>query len=195
MLKKDARSGRQRLMDAARVAFRAESFGQSGVAAILEGAGVQAPTLYHHFGDKEGLYVEWATQELKELEPLFVALGDPAIETPAALRGFAQLLSQRLPFDLRELLRDAERLQKPESREAVLAAYLQAVYNPLYAILVRAKARGELKQEPMGLLAEAFIAGSLALGTHSWRSEQAEEGPAWWSNIFLHGCATSRPLL
>ena len=184
--------GKQRLLDAARTAFASESYGQVGVAQILEGAKVQAPTLYHHFGDKEGLYLEWACSALVEAERQLSAAMEPAHGTAESLRAFAIVLSQKLTFDLRQLLRDTERLQKPESRERILACYLQAVYNPLYAIIVRAIGRGEIRSEPIGLLAETFIAGSLALGKHGWRSsESSDEGATWWTRIFLHGCAKS----
>ncbi len=181
--------GKCRLLEAAKQAFSGNGYGQVGVAAILEGAGVQAPTLYHHFGDKEGLYLQWACSELADVELRLAPIAISAQVTEMALKDFARGLSQDLSFDLRQLLRDAERLQRPESREQVLAAYLQAVYNPLYAIIVRGISRGDIQQEPMGLLAETFIAGALALGKHGWRaSESSEEGAAWWARIFLHGC-------
>ncbi len=182
--------GKERLLEAARAAFASEAYGQVGIAQILEGARVQAPTLYHHYGDKEGLYLEWACSELATVEKLLASSSESAIDASSSLREFAIVLSQQLTFDLRQLLRDAERLQRPESRERVTAAYLQAVYNPLYVIIVRGISRGEIRPEPIGLLAETFIAGSLALGKHGWRSsESSSEGSTWWTRIFLQGCS------
>ncbi len=192
---KTATDGRARLLDAARACFCQLSYDQVGVAQILQGAGVQAPTLYHHYGDKEGLYVQWALSELAALSTKLVPTANPAFETSSALRSLALVLSTDVPFDLRQLLKDTDRLQRLESKEAVLAAYLESVYNPLYAILVRGSSRGELREEPVGLLAETFIAGALAVGKHGWRSDRSEECAAWWTNMFLHGCSTSHPLL
>lgn len=189
-MQKNAVDGRTRLLDAAARAFNVGGYDQVGVAQILQGAGVQAPTLYHHFGDKEGLYLEWACAGLAQIEDKLAPLAAGVTATAEALRAFAVTLTTDLPFDLRQLLRDAERLQKPESRERVTAAYLQAIYNPLYTILVRAIGKRDVRNEPVGLLAEAFIAGSLALGRHGWRSGTGgEEGATWWTEQFLYGCA------
>lgn len=191
-MKRSTVSGKDRLLEAAVKAFSAESYGQVGVAQILEEAGVQAPTLYHHYGDKEGLYVTWACTELAKVEARLSPISEMGGEASSALKEFASVLSQGLTFDVRQLLRDAERLQKPENKERVLGAYLQAVYNPLYAIIVRAIARNEIRREPIGLLAETFIAGALAVGKHGWRSsESSDEGAAWWTKMFLGGCGAS----
>ncbi|MFN3963501.1 MAG: TetR/AcrR family transcriptional regulator, partial [Fimbriimonadaceae bacterium] len=49
-------SGRDRLAHAAQKLFRSESYGAVSISCILEECGLKAPALYHHFGDKEGIY-------------------------------------------------------------------------------------------------------------------------------------------
>ena len=176
--------GKRRLMEAAGEAFGHLGFDQVGVAQILEGAGVQAPTLYHHYGDKEGLYVAWACLELGAVEPKFLeaaAAGDVVSALTKVAGGIATLT-----FDLRQMLKDSDRLQKSENREKLIAAYLQALYDPLYSTLVRARTRGELKNEPLAMLAEVFIAGAMAAG-RSGRRDAPEDAAGWWARMFLFG--------
>jgi AcrR family transcriptional regulator len=49
--------GRERLLDAAVRLFAAKGYGATSVRDIVRAAGVTAPALYHHFGNKEGLFL------------------------------------------------------------------------------------------------------------------------------------------
>ena len=54
-------------MTAAGKLFGTTGLSEVTVAQILDQSGVKAPTLYHHFGGKEGLYVAWACHEMLTL--------------------------------------------------------------------------------------------------------------------------------
>jgi AcrR family transcriptional regulator len=53
----DAPDGRTRLIAAAREVFGARGYGGTTVQDLLTAAGVNAPTLYHHFDGKPGLFI------------------------------------------------------------------------------------------------------------------------------------------
>lgn len=53
----DTLGGRERLFQAAISLFGAKGYAATSVRDIVRAAGVTAPTLYHHFGNKEGLYL------------------------------------------------------------------------------------------------------------------------------------------
>src|SRR5204863_8221507 len=132
---------------------------------ILERAGVQAPTLYHHFGDKESLFVAWATEVFKRIEDSVAKAARTGAPTTEALATYACTLLAQADFDLPQVLRDAPRLSKPENRERVLGAYMQAVYEPLATLLVQAVATGEFRHESLASLTDVFLGGLLALRT------------------------------
>lgn len=67
-------SGRQRLLDAARELFERKGYAATSVRKILSAAGVTAPVLYYHFGNKEGLFLEMMREPLGR----FMALLDGA---------------------------------------------------------------------------------------------------------------------
>src|SRR5262249_15718588 len=115
-------NGKQRVLDAAQRLFAEGSYGDIGGAQILEKAGVQAPTLYHDFGDKEGLVVSWAARAFQRVEEAIHANMDGDSMSDALTR-YATTLLIALDFDLPQVLRDAPRLQRSESRDKVLGAY------------------------------------------------------------------------
>ncbi|MEO8298126.1 MAG: TetR/AcrR family transcriptional regulator [Burkholderiales bacterium] len=53
---------RRRMLDAARVIFSRDGFAGASVQAILDEVGVAPPALYHHFGNKRGLFVAVADE-------------------------------------------------------------------------------------------------------------------------------------
>jgi len=50
--------GRRQILNAALSMFAHKGYAATSVREIVKAAGVTAPTLYHHFGNKEGLYLE-----------------------------------------------------------------------------------------------------------------------------------------
>lgn len=72
-------SGRTKLLDAARELLSARPDLEPSTRDLYEAAGVAAPTLYHHFGTKEGLLdvvVEQAFEEYLERKSAMVRSGD-----------------------------------------------------------------------------------------------------------------------
>ncbi len=53
----DASGGRERLLKAAMRLFASKGYAATSVRDIVSAAGVTAPSLYHHFGNKEGLFL------------------------------------------------------------------------------------------------------------------------------------------
>jgi len=183
-------SGRERLLEAAAALFRDGSFRDVSVAELTKAAGVQAPTLYHHFGDKEGLYLAWAERamvglSLKIREALIGKTG-----TRESLTAIAWALLDAEEVDLTVLLRDARREVSPKAQEKLLQLYLAAVIEPLGSVLVRGVERGKLRQEPIARMAQAFVFGVLSLHPrHSLESVPAEEAAQWFVKRFLNGFA------
>src|SRR5687767_11131980 len=105
-------SGRDRLLSAARALFGHGSYAEVSVGQVLQIAGVQAPTLYHHFGDKEGLYVSWATDAFNRIGAQLAKLPDDG-PTDEVLKAFAEVLIGA-DTDAAHILRDARRMARPE---------------------------------------------------------------------------------
>jgi TetR/AcrR family transcriptional regulator len=150
-----AMSGRERILIAARDVFARKPYAEASIAPILEAADLQAPTLYYHFGDKEGLYVTWAEEAFAHLKGIlaFRSHGDLS----DGLAAFATLYFSGANLDVGQVLRDIPSLSKESSRDAVYTAYFQSVYEPLCAILIDAMESGTLPPEPIGPIADIFL--------------------------------------
>jgi AcrR family transcriptional regulator len=118
-------------MTAASKLFAKSGLSEVTVAQILDQSGVKAPTLYHHFGGKEGLYVTWACHTLDVMDAEFKALAS----TGPTLRDFLLeagriLLSQR-SMDIMQVMRDRRWLADPDSVEQIDDALKVAVFQPI----------------------------------------------------------------
>lgn len=185
-------TGKQKVLSAAHTLFAEGSYGDIGVAQILEKAGVQAPTLYHHFGDKEGLFVAWAEETFGRIRDALNIGANPGAQTSEALRAYAAGLMGSLDFDLPQVLRDAPRLSRHESRDRVLGAYMSAVYEPLATLLVQAVATGEFRHEPLSQLTDVFLGGLLALRGSHVPVEAMQSQATWWCEAFIRAFRVMR---
>lgn len=181
-------SGRDRLIEAARVLFRGSGYREVSVSEITKTAGIQAPTLYHHFGDKEGLYSAWAESSLAGLGQHVAAGLVGKTGTRECLVAIAWSLLDYRELDLLVVLRDARRELSPKAQERVIQGYLAAVVEPLGSVLVRGVERGKLRPEPIARMAQAFVLGVLSLHpSHAMETVIPEEAAVWFTKRFLNG--------
>jgi AcrR family transcriptional regulator len=124
-------SGRRRLMTAAARLFQTTGLSEVTVAQILDHSGVKAPTLYHHFGGKEGLYVAWASQTLDVIEAEFRALAAAGHPLRVFLVEACRILLSARSMDFLQVMRDRKWLSDPESLEQVNEALSVAVFTPI----------------------------------------------------------------
>lgn len=185
----EASGTRSRLLEAAQRHFAAEGFEAAGVAAILASAGVHAPTLYYHFGDKEGLYSAACTACLADLG----AELRRAVDAPSTLREglvrATEILSDAAKLDLGLLTRDLAKLQSPANREAVTGAYLEHVHEPICGLLLRGIQSGQLRGDAIGKMAGIFIVGALAARLNLPGASLGSDA-SWWADRYLaaFGC-------
>lgn len=173
---------KDRLLEAAS-GFATLGYVEFSVAQILSRAGVQAPTLYHHFGDKEGLFVEWAVAAMEAID-----LTPNSDGFDAGLQKIAcEVRAARNP-DILQLAKDANKLDRAESRERVLDALQRCLYEPLYALLLEGMAKGRLRREPVHPAAAVFLTGAVALRSGGLLEGAGEQtGPDWWVERFVSG--------
>ena len=97
---------------------------------ILDQSGLKAPTLYHHFGGKERLYVTWVGQ----------ALGTARHDLCSTLRSYGPINDKLIayantllgqPFDLLQILRDRQILTEPDAYDKVQESVSSCLIVPL----------------------------------------------------------------
>lgn len=139
--------------------FADSEFTAVGVAKLLQAAQVQAPTLYHHFEDKEGLFVVWAELAFGDLG---IALTPSGGEGAEPLESFARTLGEWPHLHLLKALDSVKSLTRTSSQERVLRAYFDSVYEPCCMMLLSKVDEGLLTFDHLGQIAGQFLMGTLA---------------------------------
>lgn len=177
-------SGRDKLLGAAADLFSRSGYEETGVATILQLAGVKAPTLYYHFGDKEGLYLAWLQGALSELGRSLTECGEKYADVDMRLQAACQVIAGAQGCDLFQVVRDIPKLSSGERREAAMAAYLENVHEPVCAAMLAGMEQGRIAQDVPGRLAGLFVLGALAqragLPGASFGTLET-----WWPSRFL----------
>lgn len=158
------------------------------MAQLCTAAYVQPPTLYHFFGDKEGLFVAWAVDSIEKLgHDLRHGLQPPADFQDAMLHIARCLCSTDYP-DILRVQRDASALDRSESREQIVEALHRAVFEPLYAIFLVGMERKLLRTEPVRRTAVVFMAVAVAHRPGGELHEADNQtNLEWWVDRFLGG--------
>lgn len=95
-LQREGRDTRQLIVDRAAEQFALWGYSGASISGIAAAVGVSKPTLYHHFTDKEEIYVEIVTSVLADMARR-VAAAVAGIAAPAArLRVFMRVHAQYL---------------------------------------------------------------------------------------------------
>lgn len=185
--------GRSKLLRAANQRFLAQGYGETAVASILKLAGLQAPTLYYHFGDKEGLYMAWVEEALNRLGERIRAGAAPEASVEFSLMAASAALMDPAEADVVQLRRDSGLLAKAGNREKLHRMVFEAVYEPVMGILVRAASAGRVQGSSFDRMTQTFIMGALGLRpAYALQQSAAGGGPEWWAERFLAGMAPQR---
>lgn len=171
---------------------------QRGYASVAVGevaaaVGVTKPTLYYHFGDKEGLYAAVLVDLMREIGG-YIAL---VVAKPGSVR--ARLEEIALGYFLNAngtmepMLRDVAQLIGERHAAEVWRAYEEELLGPLVTLLREGTQSGEVRSLDPHMLARAFLGlldAFTARGGKSARTQVQHQGVATQTvALFLGGAA------
>ena len=119
------------ILDAARAIVLADGPRAAGVAAIAKASGAPAGTLYHRFGNRDGILAATWLRSLQRFQALaMAATAEDALETAVAMAVSAVEFARQWPDDARLLLtiRPSDLLDGPDQQ---LSATLAEMNRPL----------------------------------------------------------------
>lgn len=194
MRAKQGKSGRKRLLESAAAVFASRGYTEVGIAEILKSGEVQAPTLYHHFGDKEGLFVAWAEWAFAELGDEIESVVENFDDSVNRLVAFARSVGEQSRIDIIRTLDSGNRLERSESRDRIERAYFKCIFEPLCVTLLSAADEGRLYIDSIDKTATAFLFGALSVSErYSPPGSGADSDYRWWVLHFLHGFGKPLP--
>ena len=164
---------RRQILEGARQAFAELGYERTSVDAVAARAGVSKATVYNHFGDKKGLYIATAMEEVEAMrEGLRASLGAPEGDVEAALRQtgeklMAVLVSPPIVALYRHTLADACRF--PDVGRTWFERGPAATYDVVATYLGRWRDAGKLVLDDPRTAAIHFVQlcqGDVALRAH-----------------------------
>ncbi len=187
---------RQQVLTHARQLFMQRGFASVSVGEVAEAAGVSKPTLYYHFGDKEGLYAAMLCDVLAEVGGY---VRQVTLSTHPVRQRLYELAAGYFMYadaTMEPMLRDTSELIGPERAAQVWQAYERDFFSPLRELMREGIGCGELRERDPDVYVRAFLAlldGFTAAGGHAARSEAEHRSIAGTLiELFLDGAA-ARP--
>ncbi len=93
---------RERIIDAAQAIFARDGFVGAKMQEIADRVGIQRPSLFYHFKNKEALFVAAHEQVFAKIEPVFreslVATGDPFVQLDRVSRAVLAVMAEEPDF-------------------------------------------------------------------------------------------------
>jgi len=148
------------ILSSAEVSFLSKNYADVTMEDIAEGAGVTRGAAYHHFANKESLYVAMMQSALKEKQ----ALLQTAVASPGTCRERLRRLTQiflELPREKRDVMKLVRRdinIFKDPVRNQLVRAYQSALPEQIEIILQDGIRDGELAPADVRLLSWMYVA-------------------------------------
>ncbi len=190
-------TGRGRILREARSLFTAQGFAAVSMQQIANAASINKATLYHHFRDKEDLFVAVMAEEFGRMAigvSTAIANGGPLRDQLTRVAGyvFASLQSDfgRLVADLHEHVSERQRSE--------LRGQAVPPWDLIRDAVQRAIANGEVRDVDPDLVARLYFG---MVRSQVWWSKYDAEHPApddrlaaTISDLLLDGIGTGRPV-
>jgi AcrR family transcriptional regulator len=190
--------GRNRILHAARAMFVERGFADVSMQQIADAAGVTKATLYHHFRDKEDLFVEVVRLEHDSLGLMILDLIADAETLEEQLQRIARGVFEVGRSDFGRLAEDLRQHVSPDRakqlHDKMSATASPAPENVLRALFVQAIERGEIEPINPAVPFAAFFSMLIGMSRFSEHSDDfgsfTEEDVAMIPKILLYGIAT-----
>ncbi len=148
------------ILSSAEALFLRKNYADATMEGVAEAAGVTKGAAYHHFGNKESLYVAMMQSALKEKQALF----QTAVASPGScqerLRRFTRIFLElpRQKRDLMKLVRRDINIFKDPVRNQLVRAYQAALPEQIEIILQDGIRDGEIAPADARLLSWIYAA-------------------------------------
>ncbi len=191
------RDTRRRVLQAARGLFMQRGYADVSVGEVAVAVGVTKPTLYYHFGDKEGLYAEVICDVLIKVGGYIQSVTHADAPLRRRLYELALGYFRNADYTMEPMLRDATALLGAERSAQVWDTYERKFFQPCEALMADGVRSGELRADhDTRTLVRAFFGLLDALtsaGGHLARSDaEHQTTAAALVSLFLDGAASER---
>ncbi|GAC1449237.1 MAG: TetR/AcrR family transcriptional regulator [Ktedonobacterales bacterium] len=183
---------RNRVLLQARNLFMQRGYADVAVGEVAAAVGVTKPTLYYHFGDKEGLYTAVLCHVLNEVGGYIRQVTQTSLPLRTRLYELALGYFRHADYTLEPMLRDATELLGSARSALVWDTYEREIFGPHESLMREGVRRGELRGDgDARTLARAFLGLLDALtapGGHLARTDAEHQATsATLVSLFIDG--------
>ena len=163
-----------RILDAALAAFTENGYAATTIADVRERSGASVGSIYHHFGDKEGIAAALYVECLRDYHE---GLTDLLADAPAAEGGIRRMVGHHLQW-VRRHPAQARFLFDGREAAASAVAEIEALNRGLFAVarewLRPHQSAGEIRRMPLELLYVIVLGPSQEYARHWLRDPDAD---------------------
>jgi len=145
----DAGETRRTILRAARELFMAHGYRAVSTRQIADACGLTQPALYHHFADKQDLYVAMLREELDTLHAGLERIARRGGDVGERLRQVVRYMPAERQ-DMGQMFHDIDRELGPEARRELQESFHGSVVAPIAAIFADGLRRGLLRDPHQG---------------------------------------------
>ncbi len=145
------------ILKAARRLFMQRGFADVAVGEVAHAAGVTKPTLYYHFGDKEGLYADVLCDLMREVGGYIRSVTEADASARQRLEDLAAGYFQNADATMEPMLRDATELLGESHGQRVHVAYAREMLAPIAQLMRDGMRLGEIAEDNADFLVRAWF--------------------------------------
>jgi len=136
---------RQTIIQTAHKLFMELGYRAVSTRQIAEACGVTQPALYHHFKNKQTLYIEVILTELQKTKNSLERIIKRHKDLKECLMGIAHYILLNKPEEMHQMFRDIQQELNPESRQLISKSWFDSYVHPLAEIFEKGIQNGELR--------------------------------------------------
>ncbi|MFC4810290.1 TetR/AcrR family transcriptional regulator [Paenibacillus sp. GCM10023250] len=146
---------------------------------IADGCGLTQPALYHHFKDKQSLYVEVLRHVCEGTRQALVRIIGETASMHDCLIAVTYEMMANHPQDLGRMFRDIRHEMDAEPQRTIYAMWKDAYLDPLVSIFERGRREGRLRDiERFGVNPETSARLLMALINQSIAAQASSPAPS-----------------
>ena len=156
----EAGETRRMILRAAHRLFMEQGYRAVSTRQIAEACGLTQPALYHHFADKQELYVEVLNDELAMMRAALERIVNRSESVEDRLRQIVRFIMAHTSDDLSQMFHDIQHELEPQRREEVGRQFHVSMVAPIAAVFADGHRLGVLRTPNEGgadPLASAYL--------------------------------------
>ncbi|HZS77870.1 MAG TPA: TetR/AcrR family transcriptional regulator [Ktedonobacteraceae bacterium] len=141
----EAEETRRTILRVAQQLFMEYGYRAISTRQIADACGLTQPALYHHFKDKQELYVAMALEELSKTQVALERIARRSDTLEERLRRVALYLLSSTQHDHTLMLHDIRHELSPEARMTLSKAFQESIIAPIASLFQEGQLSGELR--------------------------------------------------